>query len=98
MERLKKHGFSPVYSETGGGHTRINWRNYLYEFAPQLFGRWSACGGGFAEARSAQSAETADLREATLLSPTSEARGGGPGRLPVLRQILPGARFSAGLR
>jgi hypothetical protein len=23
----------------GGGHTWINWRNYLNEFAPQLFGR-----------------------------------------------------------
>ena len=37
VEMLKKHGFSPVYKETSGGHTWINWRNYLYEFAPQLF-------------------------------------------------------------
>ncbi len=37
VEMLKKHGFSPVYKETGGGHTWINWREYLYEFAPQLF-------------------------------------------------------------
>jgi enterochelin esterase family protein len=37
VEMLKKHGFSPVYKETAGGHTWINWRNYLYEFAPQLF-------------------------------------------------------------
>jgi enterochelin esterase-like enzyme len=37
IEMLKKHGFSPVYKETPGGHTWINWRNYLNEFAPQLF-------------------------------------------------------------
>jgi len=37
VEMLKKHGFSPVYKESGGGHTWINWRNYLNEFAPQLF-------------------------------------------------------------
>ncbi|MDM7994628.1 MAG: hypothetical protein QUT30_02965 [Acidobacteriota bacterium] len=36
---LKKHGFSPVYKETGGGHTWINWREYLNEFAPQLLGQ-----------------------------------------------------------
>lgn len=34
---LKKHGFEPVYRESSGGHTWINWRNYLNEFAPQLF-------------------------------------------------------------
>ncbi len=37
VEMLKKHGFSPIYKETAGGHTWINWRNYLNEFAPQLF-------------------------------------------------------------
>jgi enterochelin esterase-like enzyme len=37
LEMLKKHGFAPVYKESGGGHTWINWRNYLNEFAPQLF-------------------------------------------------------------
>lgn len=37
LEFLKKHGFSPVYNETPGGHTWINWRNYLNDFAPQLF-------------------------------------------------------------
>jgi enterochelin esterase-like enzyme len=37
IEMLKKHGFSPVYKETGGGHTWTNWREYLNEFAPQLF-------------------------------------------------------------
>ena len=34
---LKKHGFNPVFIETTGGHTWINWRNYLNEFAPLLF-------------------------------------------------------------
>jgi enterochelin esterase-like enzyme len=34
---MKKHGFSPVFVETGGGHTWLNWRDYLSEFAPQLF-------------------------------------------------------------
>jgi enterochelin esterase family protein len=37
VEMLKKHGFSPVYKETGGGHTWANWRDYLNEFASQLF-------------------------------------------------------------
>jgi enterochelin esterase-like enzyme len=37
VEMLKKHGFSPVYKESDGGHTWINWRDYLNEFAPQLF-------------------------------------------------------------
>jgi enterochelin esterase-like enzyme len=34
---LKKHGFAPVYQETEGAHTWDVWRNYLIEFAPQLF-------------------------------------------------------------
>jgi len=37
LEMLKKHGFTPVFKESGGGHTWINWRNYLLEFTPQLF-------------------------------------------------------------
>ncbi len=37
IEMFKKHGFSPVFKESGGGHTWINWRNYLNEFAPLLF-------------------------------------------------------------
>lgn len=37
LEMLKKHGFSPVFKESPGGHTWINWREYLEEFAPQLF-------------------------------------------------------------
>jgi enterochelin esterase family protein len=34
---LKKHGFDVVFKESEGGHIWINWRNYLNEFAPQLF-------------------------------------------------------------
>jgi enterochelin esterase family protein len=37
VELLKKHGFTPVFKESAGGHTWINWRDYLNEFAPQLF-------------------------------------------------------------
>jgi enterochelin esterase-like enzyme len=37
VEMLKKHGFDVVYQESPGGHTWINWRNYLHEFAPLLF-------------------------------------------------------------
>jgi len=37
VEMFKKHGFNPVYEESSGGHTWINWRNYLIEFAPKLF-------------------------------------------------------------
>ncbi len=37
VEILKKHGFDPVFKESPGAHTWINWRNYLNEFAPQLF-------------------------------------------------------------
>jgi enterochelin esterase family protein len=37
VELLKKHGFAPVLKETSGGHTWLNWRSYLIEFAPQLF-------------------------------------------------------------
>jgi enterochelin esterase family protein len=37
VDLLKKHGFDPVFKESLGGHTWINWRNYLNEFAPQLF-------------------------------------------------------------
>jgi enterochelin esterase-like enzyme len=37
VEMLKKHGFDVVYKETEGAHTWLNWRDYLNEFAPQLF-------------------------------------------------------------
>ncbi len=34
---LKKHGFNVELEESAGGHTWINWRNYLHEFTPLLF-------------------------------------------------------------
>jgi enterochelin esterase-like enzyme len=37
VELFKKHGFQPEFKETPGGHTWINWRQYLNEFAPRLF-------------------------------------------------------------
>ena len=37
VEMLKKHNFQVVFNETAGAHTWIVWRNYLNEFAPQLF-------------------------------------------------------------
>jgi enterochelin esterase family protein len=32
-----KYGIHDVYHESGGGHTWINWRRYLADFAPRLF-------------------------------------------------------------
>jgi enterochelin esterase-like enzyme len=37
VDMLKKHDFNVVYKETSGAHTWLNWRDYLIEFAPQLF-------------------------------------------------------------
>ncbi len=37
VELFKRHDFNVVYRETDGAHTWVNWRNYLNEFAPQLF-------------------------------------------------------------
>jgi enterochelin esterase-like enzyme len=37
VDLFKKHGFTPVFKESAGGHTWINWRNYLVEFAQLLF-------------------------------------------------------------
>jgi enterochelin esterase family protein len=37
VDLFKKNGTNPVYRETSGGHTWINWQLYLNEFAPQLF-------------------------------------------------------------
>lgn len=34
---LRQHAFDVVFEESGGGHTWINWREYLNEFVPQLF-------------------------------------------------------------
>jgi len=37
VEMLKRHGFSVTFDESTGGHSWVNWRNYLHEFAPRLF-------------------------------------------------------------
>jgi len=37
VELFKKHQFNVIYKENEGGHTWINWREYLNEFAPMLF-------------------------------------------------------------
>lgn len=37
VEVLKKHNFDVVFKETEGGHVWKLWREYLYEFAQQLF-------------------------------------------------------------
>ena len=37
VEMFKQHQFNVVYKETSGAHTWDNWRDYLREFAPQLF-------------------------------------------------------------
>lgn len=37
VELLRKYGFHVTYHETTGGHTWTNWREYLRDFAPQLF-------------------------------------------------------------
>ena len=36
-EVLDKHGIKHEVYISGGGHTWINWRHYLSEFAPRLF-------------------------------------------------------------
>ena len=37
VELFKKHGYHPVFQESAGAHTWTNWREYLNQFAPQLF-------------------------------------------------------------
>ncbi len=37
VSMLEAHGFDARFTESPGAHTWINWRNYLDEFAPQLF-------------------------------------------------------------
>ena len=37
VELLTRHGFKPVFIESAGAHTWLNWRDYLSAFAPQLF-------------------------------------------------------------
>mgnify|MGYP001369132055 CR=1 FL=1 len=34
---LDKYGIRHVYNESEGGHTWVNWRRYLHDFAPRLF-------------------------------------------------------------
>lgn len=34
---LARFGIKYVYRETDGGHTWLNWREYLADFAPRLF-------------------------------------------------------------
>ena len=37
VELFQKHGYRPMFHESAGAHTWTNWREYLNEFAPQLF-------------------------------------------------------------
>jgi enterochelin esterase family protein len=37
VELFKRHGFDPIMKESAGGHTWLNWRDYLIEFTPHLF-------------------------------------------------------------
>ena len=37
VEMFQKHGFEPMFHESAGAHTWTNWREYLNQFAPQLF-------------------------------------------------------------
>jgi enterochelin esterase-like enzyme len=37
IEMFRNHGFDVTYHESGGGHTWMNWRDYLNLFAPKLF-------------------------------------------------------------
>jgi len=37
VELFQKHGYQPVFRESTGAHTWINWREYLNEFSPRLF-------------------------------------------------------------
>jgi enterochelin esterase family protein len=37
-ETLTRHGIKNEYHESEGGHTWMNWRRYLNDFLPLLFG------------------------------------------------------------
>jgi len=37
VDMFKRHGFDVTYKETAGGHTWLNWRDYLNGFAQLLF-------------------------------------------------------------
>ena len=54
VELLKKHGFKPVFVESEGAHTWLNWRDYLSTFAPQLFQPQRSSTSSSAAARSRQ--------------------------------------------
>jgi enterochelin esterase family protein len=42
VEVLQTAGFDVEFKETAGGHTWLNWRSYLAEFAPLLFQKHEA--------------------------------------------------------
>jgi enterochelin esterase family protein len=37
VDMFREHGFDVDYHESGGGHTWMNWREYLNDYAQQLF-------------------------------------------------------------
>jgi enterochelin esterase family protein len=37
VDLLKKYGFNAEFEESAGGHTWLNWRDYLVKFVPRLF-------------------------------------------------------------
>lgn len=37
VELLNKHGYNATFRDSEGGHTWLNWRDYLVAFTPQLF-------------------------------------------------------------
>jgi enterochelin esterase-like enzyme len=37
VDLFQKHGYHPMFQESAGAHTWTNWREYLNQFAPQLF-------------------------------------------------------------
>jgi enterochelin esterase family protein len=37
VDLMKRYGFDVAYEEAAGGHTWLNWRDYLGKFAPRLF-------------------------------------------------------------
>ena len=37
MDFFERKGFAAVFQQSTGAYTWIDWRNYLNEFAPQLF-------------------------------------------------------------
>lgn len=60
-EVLRKHGVKHELKITGGGHTWINWRQYLRDLAPRLFGSSQpAPADARGAARTAAPAESAD--------------------------------------